>query len=1166
MSKEIEKNQTKGAALPDKSEVAKKEESILKFWDEKDIFKKTLDKPSPNGNFVFYDGPPFATGLPHYGHVLSGTIKDVVPRYQTMKGKFVRRRWGWDSHGLPVENLIQKELNVQTKEDIENIGVDVFNQAARDSVLRYYGEWKRIIPRTGRFVDMENFYMTMSCGYTESVWWSFKNLWDKNLAYEGFKSMHISPLLETPLSNFEVNLDYRDITDISVYVKFALTDTPDVFLLAWTTTPWTLFGNVALAVGKGVEYVQVAVEGVQLILAKSRLDSVLKGKEYEIVKEVVAEELAGKSYVPVFDHYATQKELEHRENGWKVCLADFVTTEDGTGIVHIAPAFGEDDLELGREQNLPFVQHVSIDGSIKEEVSELVGKQAKPMATAEKPNAHQETDIEVIKMLAAKGVLFAKEKIVHSYPHCWRTGAPLLNYAMSSWYVKVSDLREKMLSENNSVHWVPTSVGRERFGNWLEGAKDWSVSRSRYWGTTMPVWKSEDGEDIEVIGSIKELKEKIKSTNTYYGIRHGEAKSNVDLTVTSALGEINPMTEKGKQQVADVLSQIKEKNIDVIIASDIYRTRQTAEIIAKELGGSLDAIVYDARLREFSFGEYEGKKLEEYRAYYSSYRERYEKRLPNGESYTDVKKRVGEFMYEVNSAYKGKNILIISHSTPLWLMHSVAEGVDTRMQHEPHKGDYFIKNAELIEIDFAPLPHTADYDIDLHRPYIDEVTWVNEKGKLMKRIADVFDTWYDSGAMPFASVHYPFEDKEEFEKKGSILFPADFIAEGIDQTRGWFYTLLVLGVAHFNTTPFKNVVSNGMILAEDGKKMSKSLKNYPDLMGVVNKYGADSLRYYLMSSPAVRGEALAFSEKGVDEIMKKIVLRLKNVVSFYKMYGEASCEAGRDSVHVLDKWIIARTDELIEKVTGALDAYELDRACRPFLDFVDDLSTWYIRRSRDRYKSVDETDRQNAIATTRFVLCEVSKVLAPFMPFLAEEIYLQTVGVEGKESVHLEDWPSGQGTDVQLLEDMRSARETVSLALEARAKAGIKIRQPLGLLEAPGTFSAELRQIIADEINVKEVKSGDALRLDTAMTPELEEEGVVRNFIRAIQDLRKKRGLSPEDVVTLYVSTSKEIQDLIERNKVMISAPTNSKDIVFKNTEGEVVSLGNVDVVFTITT
>ena len=644
-----------------KSEIAKQEEKILKFWQENDIFKKTLEKPSTKGNFVFYDGPPFATGLPHYGHILTGTMKDVIPRYQTMRGRYVRRVWGWDCHGLPIENLIQKELDVATKKDIEKLGVEKFNEAARSSVFRYDDEWKKIIPRTGRWIDMDNAYTTMDPKFTESVWWGFKSLYEKGLIYEDFKSMHISPPLETPLSNFEVNQNYKDIEDISIYVKFELSDEPGTFLLAWTTTPWTLFGNVALAVGEDTQYVKVEKGDEHYIIAKDLSEKVLK-EDYKVISEFAGKELVGKEYKSVFDHYVKDASLENHKNGWKIYSGNFVTTEDGTGIVHIAPAFGEDDLKLGKEYNLPFVQHVNIDGTIKPEISELAGRQAKPKSTESEPKKHQETDIEVLKLLAHKGLLFAKEKYTHSYPHCWRTDAPLLNYAMSSWFVRVADIKDKLISENKKVNWVPSDIKEGRFGNWLEGARDWAISRSRYWGAPIPIWKSEDGKSVEIIGSIEELQNKAPETIVdVFIMRHGESEKNL-LDIYDDDENAYGLTDVGKKEAHQAIQSLKGK-IDLIFTSPIRRAKETAQIIADGLGVDVKEA---EELSEVDSGVWDGKRPRDIREkpLYDNLpsEEMYNaKRGETGESWADVEKRASEFVSKTIKENKGKRILFVTH-------------------------------------------------------------------------------------------------------------------------------------------------------------------------------------------------------------------------------------------------------------------------------------------------------------------------------------------------------------------------------------------------------------------------------------------------------------------------------------------------------------------------
>ncbi len=1147
----------------EKSEVAKQEEKVLQFWQENKIFEKSLEQTEGKEQFVFYDGPPFATGLPHYGHILAGTIKDILPRYQTMLGKKVSRRWGWDCHGLPIENLIEDELGLKTKQDIYEHGVGKFNQCAKDSVLRYDKEWQEIVPRTGRWIDMENSYKTMDTSYSESIWWIFKTIYDKGLIYEGHKAMHLCPRCETTLSNFEVNQGYEDIKDISVTVEFELENEENVFVLAWTTTPWTLPGNVALAVNSDIDYVKIEKEDeggegkVKFVVAKERLEKIFEGSKYEVIEEFKGSELVGKAYKPAFDYYSNQKDLENKENGWKIYEADFVTTEDGTGIVHIAPAFGSDDMELGQKENLPFVQHVTVDGKFTKEVKDFVGEYVKPK------DDHQKADVEIIKYLAGKDVLFAKEKVEHSYPHCWRCHTPLLNYATSSWFLKVTEIKDKLIKVNQGIKWVPENMRDGRFGKWLEGARDWAISRSRFWGAPLPVWQCADCNHTEVIGSIDDIKKKKKSINKYFVMRHGEAESNTLNIISTKKDNPHHLTEKGKEQVRAKIDELKKQNIDLIISSPFIRTTETAEIIADGIGYDKKEIVFDSQIEEIKLGEFEGKNIQEIIQFFTSQKERFSKIVPGGETMTDVKKRAGNFLYEINEKYSNKNILIVTHSATFWMLVAASEGLDVESSVKIKKqsaDDCFSKNAELRELDFSPIPHNKNYEVDLHMPYIDEVEFECECGKKMKRIPEVFDCWFESGSMPYASNHYPFENLDKFNPEKGIGFPADFIAEGTDQTRGWFYTSLVLSTALFEKTSFENVIVNGMVMAEDGKKMSKSLKNYPEVDYILDKYGADAMRYYMISSPIVRAEDLNFSEKGVDEIMKKIIFRTKNVLFFYNLYkkdlGPGDLNKNKN---VLDKWIVARLNELIGEVTTGLDNYELDRASRPIMDFVDDLSTWYLRRSRERLKDGDE----NALATTRFVLQELSKVMAPFMPFLAEQIWQslqltssslrgEAVAIQEKiSSIHLQKWPEIQEVDQELLEEMQKVRNIVSLALEARAKEGIKVRQPLAKLTAHSSQltadEGDLIQIIKDEVNVKEVvfEEGDEMKveLDTNLTSELKAEGNFRELLRNVQRMRKEAKLVPSEVVNLIIETSDEGKALINQFETELKKVAGIKNI-----------------------
>ncbi len=1172
-----------------KAKAADAEKKILKFWKENRIFEKSLEKPAPAGEFVFYDGPPFATGTPHYGHILASVIKDVIPRYQTMKGKRVPRQWGWDCHGLPIENIAEKELGIKRKKEIEELGIGKFNEFCRSKVLSYTEEWKKVIDRLGRWADMESAYKTMDLHYMETVWGVFKQLWDKGLIYEGYRSMHICPRCETTLSQQEVAEGYKDIKDISATVKFELEDddiprnsasiqsnSARTYVLAWTTTPWTLIGNVALAVNEDIDYVKVkslrhsesanwrmknltgsfapATAGAQddtggcYIVAKNRLNEVFKNEHYEIVAEFKGKDLIGKKYKPLFDYYYDDKNLENKENGWKIYGADFVTTDEGTGIVHIAPAFGEDDLNLGKKHNLPFIQHVGMDGIIKKEAKDFAGYSVKPFGD------HQKTDIEIIKHLSARGLLFAKEKYEHSYPHCWRCETPLINYATSSWFVNVIKLKTKALELAKEINWVPEHIKEGRFGNWLEGARDWSISRQRFWASAMPIWKCKNCAEIKVIGSVDELKKYTqKSSNKYFIMRHGEAESNVQ-GIASAYLDKYPLTPKGRMQVAKALEQIKKQKINLIFSSTILRAKETAEIISVALGKN---IIFDNRLNEANFGFFNGKPVQEYRSHFSSFRERFTKTPEGGENFSQVKNRAADFLYEIEASYGNKNILIVSHEAPIWLMFAGAAGFDLdQTLIIQGKEEVFVQNGEVKELNFVPLPHNDNFVLDLHRPYIDEIKLKCSCGGEMKRISDVLDTWFDSGSMPYTR-------KE---------FPAEFIGEGVDQTRAWFYYLHIIAAALRNSAAFKNVIVNGIVLAEDGKKMSKRLKNYPDPMEIIEKYGADALRIYLLSSPVVRAENLNFSEKGVDEAHKKVVLRLKNVLAFYNLYADKNFQDTSfkiQGLNILDEWILARLNELIKEISEALDKYELDKATRPIADFVDDLSTWYVRRSRERFKN-DDKDKEKAIAVLRFVLTEISKTIAPFMPFTAEEIYqvvgYQVSGVRNLESVHLESWPKADEKNInkRLLEDMAMTRKICSLGLEARQKAGIKVRQPLASLkvkvgEQVKVIDKTFLDLMEDELNIKEIifddRISDEIELDTNITPELKVEGRLRELTRAIQDLRKKSGLTHQDKIKLVIESDSAGEKLIEMFRDEIKESVNADAIKLSQNNGEAVDI-----------
>ena len=1194
------------AAKP-KSPHAEREERILSYWDEKGIFKKSLEKEDPKGEFTFYDGPPFATGTPHYGHILAGTIKDVIPRWKTMQGFHVRRRWGWDCHGLPVENIVEKELGLKAKKDIVDYGIGKFNAVARQTVMRYTDEWRKIVPRMGRWVDMDDDYRTMDSSYTETVWWIFKQLHDKGLIYEGFKSMNLCPHCGTTLSNFEVAQGYKDITDISVYAKFKLKGEADTFLIAWTTTPWTLPGNVALAVNSAINYYELKFSKIS---EKNHLPSMLQKFDLKVGESYIASKdfwnknglevetsvaetmgnfieagasfslrkinsngLVGRSYEPLFRYYSESNSKLPRdksgevrvdpigpnkvivsslENGWKIYGADFVTTEDGTGIVHIAPAFGADDYDLLLKHNLPFVQHVANDGTFKKEVTDFAGMKVKPKDTSEERDAHQKADIEIIKWLSHNNGLFAKEKLIHSYPHCWRCETPLLNYAASSWFVKVTDLKDKLVAANKKITWVPPEVGSARFGNWLEGARDWAISRTRFWGAPIPVWRDEKTEKCHVIGSVDDIKKFSKAKNTYYGMRHGQAENNVKEILNSDPRKEFHLTEKGRADVDAAAAAFKGK-VDLIYCSPILRAKETAEIFAKKVGFDPSQIKYDSRLSEMSMGELEGANDHDLGKVFKTREEFFTANARGVENRNSVKKRIGAFLEETERTHDGKTIMIVSHDSPLWMLDAVTRGADVAgtLELKP-KGFFYMKNADIKRFDYHPLPHNDNYELDLHRPCIDDVALMSPEGNKLVRVPDVFDCWFESGSMPYGEAHYPFECIDGFQPKSGLFkkshgYPADFIAEGLDQTRGWFYSMLVLGVALFGTAPYKKVIVNGLILAEDGQKMSKSKQNFPDPMKLVDAYGADSMRYYMLASPVVHGQDLRFSEKGVDEITKKLVNRLLNVVSFYEMYADKpkaeSRKSKAGSQNILDTWLLSRLAQTIREVSDGLERGELDVAARPFMDFTDDLSTWYLRRSRDRFKGDDEDDKKAALETTKYVLLEMTKILAPFMPFLAEDIYMRLGGE--KESVHLESWPISDKADQKLLKDMQAVRDISSKGLEARMAAKINVRQPLPSYSTTAVaLNADLVDLVKDEINVKEIKFGAAEnKLDIAITPELKEEGDVRELIRKIQDLRKEKGLSVGDKATLIAT--EDVRAIISKNEEAIKKATGLNGIEY---------------------
>jgi len=1140
-----EKAKSSEGKMAEKSPLSLREEEILSFWKEKGIFKKSIEKAAPNGDFIFYEGPPTANGMPGIHHLEARAFKDLFPRYKTMRGYRVNRKGGWDTHGLPVELEVEKKLGLKSKKEIESYGIEKFNEECKKSVWTYAHEWKNFTDRIGYWIDMEHPYVTYTHDYIESVWNIVKTINDRELLYKDYKVVPWCPRCGTALSSHELAQGYEDVKDLSLYVKFKVVGEENLFILAWTTTPWTLPGNVALAVGKDIDYVEVKNESERFILAKERMS--ILGEGYEVVREIKGADLVGTLYEPLFPFLKeniSAKEKEKISNAFKVYDAGFVTTADGTGIVHTAVMYGQDDFELGTKVGLPKHHLVGDDGKFLPNTGDYSGKFVKD----------EGIEIGILKDLHGRGLLFKKEKYEHSYPFCWRCHTPLIYFARDSWYIKMSSLRDELLSENEKINWEPDYIKTGRFGEWISEVKDWAVSRERYWGTPLPVWMSEDGSEVEVIGSIKELKEKIAPKNTYTIMRHGQSDHNVKRLISSHPDNPDHLTEVGKSTVRERAEELKSKKIDYIFASDFVRTKETTVIVAEILGIGSDSIIYDERLRETNFGDLNNHPREDTWKIFSSDEERFVRRYPNGENFSDVKRRVSEFIFEIDSKYEGKNILIISHEITIWLLLGVAEAW-TREEYLANRiGDKeFIENAKFLDLPFVSLPHNKEYEVDLHRPFIDEIVFISKSGKKMTRVREVMDAWFDSGSMPFAQHHYPFENKELIDGKG---YPADYISEGLDQTRGWFYTLHAIGVLSGKGQSYKNVICLGLILDKEGQKMSKSKGNVISPVDMIKKFGADALRYW-MYSVNQPGESKSFDERTVEDGIKKVFNLLQNVLKFYEMYAEKPPQDKNESTNPLDTWILALLDSLIRSITLNLDEYKVLETARGIRDFIGDLSQWYVRRSRDRFKGDNVEDKMHAIQTLGFVLLQLSKLIAPLMPFLAEDVYQKVTKGEMKESVHLENWPEvtvAPLSEILILGQMKDVRNIVSLALEARARAGIKIRQPLSLLKVKGDgakITQDLLSIIKDEINVKNVSFDinivEQVELDTSITPELKDEGEMRELVRAIQEFRKEKNMEPKDSLKLRLSLTEYGKEILGKFENEIKKTCNIGKLEFDN-------------------
>ena len=1046
-----------------------REKNTEKFWADNNIFKKSMEQRKQGETYTFYDGPPTANGKPHIGHVLTRVIKDMIPRYRTMKGYMVPRKAGWDTHGLPVELEVEKKLGLDGKEQIEAYGMEPFIQQCKESVWKYKGMWEDFSSTVGFWADMENPYVTYDDNYIESEWWALKEIWNKNLLYKGFKIVPYCPRCGTPLSSQEVAQGYKTVKERSAVVRFKVVG-EDAYFLAWTTTPWTLPSNVALCVNPSDTYCKVkSVDGYVYYMAEALLDKVL-GKlaeedkpAYEVLETYKGTDLEGKSYVALYECAAKEAEKQHKKAHYVIC-DDYVTMSDGTGIVHIAPAFGEDDARVGREYDLPLVKFVDEKGCMTAETP-FAGMRAKPSkAEMEKDPNVKSADPEVLKDLDAKGLLFDAPKFEHDYPHCWRCDTPLIYYARESWFIKMTAVKEDLIRNNNTINWIPESIGKGRFGDWLENVQDWGISRNRYWGTPLNIWECECG-CMQSVGSREEL-----------------CKLSGD--------------EKAKT-------------------------------------------------------------------------------------------------------------------------------------------------------------------VELHRPYIDEITMPCPKcGKTMHRVPEVIDCWFDSGAMPFAQHHYPFENKEVFEKQ----FPAQFISEAVDQTRGWFYSLMAISTLLFDKAPYKNVIVLGHVQDKDGQKMSKSKGNAVDPMDALNKYGADAIRWYFYSNSAP-WLPNRFHEDAVVEGQRKFMGTLWNTYAFYVLYANidefdpTKYTLEYDKLSVMDKWLLSKLNSMVKSVDDNLGNYRIPEATKALAEFVDDMSNWYVRRCRERYWAKDmPQDKINAYMTLYTALVTLCKAAAPMIPFLTEDIYqnlVRTVDKNAPESIHLCDFPEVNESmiDPELEASMDEVLKVVVFGRAARNTANIKSRQPIAnmYIKAAKTLDDYFVDILRDELNVKNVEFKEDLSaftaysfkpqlrtvgpkygkhlnaikeylanvdgnkamselkadgvikftaddteialaeedllidvakmdgyvtegdnyvtvvIDTTLTPELIEEGYVREVISKIQTMRKDSDFQVTDRIKVYVTGNAKIAEVMEKNAdeikrvvlgdafVMDAACDNSKEW---NINGEKVTIG----------
>lgn len=1092
---------------PQKSPNAENEEKILQFWREKNIFEKTLSKDAPNGEFNFFEGPPTANGRPGIHHVAARSFKDIIPRYKTMRGFSVRRKAGWDTHGLPVELQVEKVLGLKSKKEIEAYGVALFNQKCKESVWTYKDEWEKLTERMGFWLDMKNPYVTYENSYIEALWGIVKKINDRGYLYRDFRVGPWCARCGTTLSSHELNQPgaYKEIKDLSVFAKFPIVGFDKAYFLAWTTTPWTLPGNVALAVGADIDYVEARAGDEILVLAKELVKILPEG--YEIIAEHKGSEMVGMKYEPMYPYMKNlvKGQDEKMEKAYQVYTADFVTTTDGTGIVHTAVMYGADDFELGTKLGLPKFHTVTEEGKFIVGTDFLEGRFVK-----EKNEKGEETvAIDIIKDLAGRGLLFKKEKYEHSYPHCWRCDTPLIYYARTSWYFAMSKLREQLLAANEKINWEPDHIKEGRFGEWLDGIKDWAISRDRYWGTPLPVWSTASGKNV-VIGGLADLKKYAKkSKNDYFVVRHAKSKAQVaDRHSEIPLHELDDLADGACDPIKDLFDQSNMGDVDIVYVSEFLRAQKTAECIVGLMNKKPQVIV-DKLLNERSYSaSMDGKTFDELKKN-PSYTNPFNVSVEDGESEKDLLNRVHQFFTKIEEANEGKKILIVSHGGFLKTATSWSQGVNGENFDSVFHTVPQFENAKIQKFEYTQIPRDTEGCLDFHKPYIDSVE-LELDGEKLTRTPEVMDVWFDSGSMPMAQDHKLGEDMN-FDPR-----PADYIAEGVDQTRGWFYTMhAIANMLHDNPTEaYKNVICMGLLMDANGQKMSKSKGNVIEPWEMFNKYGADVVRFwfYSVNQP---GESKNFDEKLLDEANKKVFNILRNIISFYDMYAGESVDVDPyTSTNVLDNWILALWNKTLGTVIAGLDNYQPLEPARALRDFIGEFSTWYIRRSRDRFKSDDVNDRGFALATTKYVLQEIAKTMAPFTPFIAEEVW-QKFG--NSESVHLENYPVAKSFDENILITMGDVRRMVTLGLDERQKANIKVRQPLAKIAIPIGLPNEFLKIIADELNVKEVHVqpdlGDSVALQKEVTQDLRDEGDMREISRAIQEMRKNADLMPGDRV-----------------------------------------------------